>query len=81
MRDEIIRTDGTISAIRATDVSGQNGMAVITAISKNFVQLAFASDGVGKGFDFRIEIYCNVKNDEPNKATATNFWNCWSCCK
>lgn len=81
MRDEIIRTGGTINAIRATDISGQNGMAVITAISKNFVQLAFSSDGVGKGFDFRVEIYCNVKNNETDEAPSKTIWNCWSCCE
>lgn len=71
--------DGPISAIRATDVSGQNGSAVITSISHNFVQLAFASDGVGKGFDFRVQIYRNSNNDErDNEVIAKKWWNCFN---
>lgn len=77
----MIRTDddsGQICAIRATDVSGQNGTAVITAISNNFVQLAFASDGVGKGFDFKVQIYRNVTNDERNDdVISKKLWSCF----
>ncbi|KAG4077620.1 hypothetical protein HA402_008880 [Bradysia odoriphaga] len=80
LRDEMIRTDdGPISAIRATDVSGQNGLAVITSISNNFVQLAFSSDGFGRGFDFRVEIYRNVDNDEPDDHVISK--KCWNCFK
>ncbi|KAJ6634827.1 hypothetical protein Bhyg_13407 [Pseudolycoriella hygida] len=80
LRHEIIHTDDAINAIRATDVSGQNGIASITALSNNFVQLAFFSDGIGRGFDFRVEIYSNVKSIE-TPTNPKNIWNCWSCCE
>ncbi len=85
LRDEMIRTDDTISAIRATDVSGQNGSAVLTSLSDRFVELALASDDVGRGFDFRVQIYSNVNSnsdddDNADEPVSKTIWNC-CCCK
>lgn len=40
-------------------------MASITSITDRYVQIALASDGIGKGFNFRIDIYSEQINDLP----------------
>lgn len=61
VRTENINTSKKISAIRGEDTSGQNGTAVVVALSDRYVQIVFASAGIGKGFNFKVDIYTNEK--------------------
>lgn len=59
MRVERISTVEDIKVIRGIDVSGQNGEAVIMSFNIRSIELLFTSDGVGKGFNFSLQLYTN----------------------
>ncbi|KAJ6639920.1 hypothetical protein Bhyg_12667 [Pseudolycoriella hygida] len=54
-------TDEDISAIRAADVTGNGGVALMNLFNSRSVQLHFRSGTAGRGFLFRIQIYHNNK--------------------
>lgn len=76
-RQERITTDEDISAIRAIDVSGQNGEAVFSSYSPRSVVLVFSSDGAGRGFNFSVEVYANRNTDGDNGAGSKSISMIW----
>lgn len=59
LRRETINTTEAISAIRAVDISGQNGTALMNTYSTRSVEFIFRSNGIGQGFNFSVELYNN----------------------
>lgn len=76
-RQEIFTTDENINAIRAIDVSGQNGEAVIISYSPRRLALLFSSGEVGKGFSFKVDLYTNSNTVGDNAASSKTISLIW----
>ncbi|KAJ6601685.1 hypothetical protein Bhyg_17489 [Pseudolycoriella hygida] len=66
LRQETINTNQTISAMRAVDVSGQNGTTVMSLFNSRSVTLVFSSAAINKGFNISLEIYSNEMSGGAN---------------
>lgn len=56
-RTETIGTEENISAIRAVDVSGRDGEAVLSYYSAREIAIVFFNENVGQGYNVSLELY------------------------
>lgn len=67
-RNETITTEENISAIRAADVSGRNGQAVLSHSSAREIVVLFSNPNVDQGFNVSLELYTTRRSGAATKS-------------